>query len=249
MKRRWFVAFFCAFAVLLPSADAYGITGEEVMDRVAETRNAPADTVYEAEMILVEKDGSEKIRRIKYYLKGDEKSLMRFLSPAEVKGVAFLALSDEQMYIYMPAFKKIRRIASHVKNESFMGSDFSYEDMGESDYEKKYSAKILAETEKEYILECIPKEGSDVGYSKLKLWIDKERWLMDKVEFYDKKERLLKILTNTGKEEIQGYWTHKKMEMHNVIDQHKTIFRLIKVKFDTGLKDDFFSQRYLKRAR
>ncbi len=249
MKRRWFISFFCAFALLLSSAKTYGITAQEVMDKAAETRNAPADVMYEAEMILVEKDGTEKIRRIKYYMKGDEKSLMRFLSPAEIKGVAFLALSDEQMYLYMPAFKKIRRIASHIKNEDFMGTDFSYEDMGESEYDEKYSAKIIEEKEKEYVMECIPKEGSDVGYSKLKIWIDSERWLMDKVEFYGKKGKLLKILTNTEAEKIQGYWTHKKMEMHNVVDQHKTIFKLIKVKFDNGLKDDFFSQRYLKRAR
>ncbi len=249
MKRKCFFCFVCPLILFLLSIKAYGITGKEVMDKVAETRNAPADTAYEAEMILVEKDGSEKKRRIKYYLKGDDKSLMRFLSPADVKGVSFLALSDEQMYIYMPAFKKIRRIASHMKHDNFMGTDFSYEDMGETDYEDKYSAKILEEKENEYILEAIPKEGSDVGYSKLKLWIDKERWLMDKVEFYNKKGKLLKILTNTGKENIQGYWTHTKMEMHNVVDQHKTIFKLIKVEFDTGLNDDFFSQRYLKRER
>jgi outer membrane lipoprotein-sorting protein len=249
MKRKCFLCFVCPLILILFSIKAYGITGKEVMDKVAETRNAPADTAYEAEMILVEKDGSEKKRQIKYYLKGDDKSLMRFLSPADVKGVAFLALSDEQMYLYLPAFKKIRRIASHIKHDNFMGTDFSYEDMGETDYEDKYSAKILSEEEKEYILEAIPKEGSDVGYSKLKLWIDKERWLMDKVEFYDKKGKLLKVLTNTGKEKIQGYWTHTKMEMYNVVDQHKTIFKLIKVEYDTGLKDDFFSQRYLKRRR
>lgn len=249
MKRKCLSCFVCTLILFLLSFKAHGITGKEVLDKVAETRNAPSDTAYEAEMILIGKDGSEKKRLIKYYLKGDDKSLMRFLSPADVKGVAFLALSDEQMYIYMPAFKKIRRIASHMKHDNFMGTDFSYEDMGETDYEDKYSAKILSEEEKEYILEAIPKEGSDVGYSKLMLWIDKERWLMDKVEFYDKKGKLLKILTNTGKEKIQDYWTHTNMEMHNVVDQHKTIFKLIKVEFDTGLDDDFFSQRYLKRRR
>lgn len=249
MKRVWIIGFFCAITVSLIYTGAYGITAQEIMDKVSETLNAPKDVKYDAEMILIEKDGTEKVRKISYYQKGEDKRLMRFLSPAEVKGVAFLALSDDQMYLYMPAFKKIRRIASHIKNESFMGTDFSYEDMGASDYEEKYSAKILEELEKQYLLEAIPKEGEDVGYSKIKLWVDKERWLIDKIEFYDKNGKLLKILTSSEAAQIQGYWTDKRMEMHNVVDQHKTVFKLIDVKFDNGLKDDFFSQRYLKRAR
>ena len=235
------------------TSSAWALTADEVVDKVDATMREAKDSVAVSKMILVEKDGSERVRQIKAYFKnnpkGDDLTLTRFLSPADVKGVSFLSLSKNEMYLYMPAFGKIRRIASHVKHESFMGTDFSYDDIGKTKYKDDYNPKILEETPTEYVLEANPKPQAEVGYSKVKLWVSKESWIPTKFEFYHpKKGSLLKVLTNSQVEKIQGHWTPRKMVMENVEDKHKTVIEVTEIKYDTGLASDIFSQRNLKQA-
>lgn len=156
------------------------------------------------------------------YQKGDQKRLVKFLPPAEVKGVGFLVLSDEEMYLWMPAFGKVRRIASHVKNQSLMGADFSYDDIGSSTYSDDYHATIREENQKNYVLELLPKPGADVDYSRLVVWVRKDNYVPSRVEFY-KKGRLLKVMTNEKGERIEGFWVPQKVVMENVQTGHKTL--------------------------
>ncbi|KKK47176.1 hypothetical protein LCGC14_3157830, partial [marine sediment metagenome] len=109
-------------------------SGNEILKRTEEAINAPRDRTVKEKMTLIKADGTRKKRTILFYQKGSDKRLILFLLPADVKGVGFLSLSEDRMYLYMPAFRKIRRIASHIKNENFMGTDFSYEDMAETEY-------------------------------------------------------------------------------------------------------------------
>jgi len=254
-QRVFFLSLFLLLAFyLLPFTRlSWALTADEIVDKVDATMREAKDSVGTSKMILIEKDGSERVRQIKAYFKknpkGDDFTLTRFLSPADVKGVSFLSLSEEEMYLYMPAFGKIRRIASHVKHESFMGTDFSYEDIGQTEYRDKYDSKLLEETAVEYVLEANPKAGAEVGYSKIKLWVSKENWIPSKVEFYHKKKgTLFKVLANSQVENIQGHWTPKKMVMENVEDKHKTVMEITDIKYDTGLSSDIFSQRNLKQS-
>lgn len=240
------ISFFVAPAISL------AITAEEIIEKVDDTMRSGKDSVGVSKMILVEKDGTKRERKVKLYFKNipdaDDYTLTRFLEPADVKGVSFLSLTEDQMYLYMPAFRKIRRIASHVKHENFMGTDFSYDDMGGTEYQEDYDSTLLEETDTEYILEAKPKPDADVGYSKVKVWVNKENFVPQKIEFYHKKKgTLLKILQNSQIEKIQGYWTPRKMVMENVEDKHQTIIEVTEIKYDTGLSDNVFTQRNLKR--
>ncbi len=223
-------------------------TGNEILKRVEDTYNAPSDRVSEIKMLLLESDGSKKEREMKIWMKGKYKKLFVFKNPAEVKGVGFLVLSDEELYLYLPAFKKIRRIASSLKNESFMGTDFSYNDLAKSEFTKNYNAEIKNENEKEYILELFPKPESDVEYSKLIMFVNKEIFLPDSVKFFDKGKNLFKIMRNKKFNKIKDYWVIGEIEMENVKDKHKTIMITLKEDLDTGLSDEIFTQRNLKRA-
>jgi outer membrane lipoprotein-sorting protein len=229
------------------SIKTYALTGDEILSKVDQTANAPKDRVATLKMVLVDKSGEEKERELTMWQKGDQKRLIRFLSPADVSGVGFLSLTDEQMYLYMPAFKKIRRIASHIKNESFMGTDFSYDDIAQTKYADDYTAKILEETETHYVLELSPKPGKDADYSRLKMWVDKKTYVYDKIEYYDKKDKLQKALQTRKIKQVDGYWTPQEMEMHDVQKEHKTTMLFTEIKHDTGLEDELFTQRYLKR--
>ena len=223
--------------------------GNAILKKVEATLNAPEDRVATMAMELVDKNGKVKKRVIKIYQKGEDKRLIRFLEPADVKGVGFLVLSDNEMWLYMPAFHKIRRIASHTKNENFMGTDFTYDDMAQSKYSEDYTAKVLEDSPRTVKLELTPKPGSDVNYSKLIMTVDKSNWVPTRVEFYDKAGRLKKVLTNSQVEKIDGYWTVKEMTMEDVQDKHKTILRLTEVKHDTGLRSTIFTKRFLRRVQ
>ncbi len=226
----------------------FAITGGEVLDKVEKTLLAPKDRVAVAKLTLIEKSGKKKVRKIKMWQKGKEKRLIKFLEPADVRGVGLLVVSENQMYLWMPAFSKIRRIASHVKHQSFMGTDFSYEDIGEVGYKDKYSAKLERENEKEYVLLLTP-EKKDVYYGKLRMWVLKESYLPVKVEFYSKKGELLKVMEAEKIEKIDGFWTHVKIVMHNVKTGHKTVMELSEIKYNTGIKNKVFTKSYLKRAK
>lgn len=223
--------------------------GDEILKRVEDAYNAPKDRVSEVKMILIESDGSKKEREMKFWMKEKHKKLFVFKSPADVEGVGFLVLSDNELYLYLPAFKKIRRIASHVKNESFMGTDFSYNDLATSEFTKNYSAKIKEENENQYVLELVPKPESDVDYSKLIMFVNKKVFLPDSIKFFDKGGNLFKIMRNRRFNQIKNYWLIGEVEMENVKDKHKTIMETIREEIDRGLSDEIFTQRNLKKAK
>ena len=228
------------------SLSSQTLSGNQILKKAEETILAPRSTVADAEMILIDKRGKKKIRKVRMWTKGKKKRVVKFLSPADVKGVGFLVLSDNEMYLYMPAFKKIRRIASHVKHQSFMGTDFSYDDISSYEYTKHYTAKLIKETEKAYILEARRKKGSDKEYDMLKLWIDKTSFLPLKVEMY-KKKKLKKVMENKKIEKIGKYWMATHVIMVNKKKKHKTELKLTNIKFDTAVKSSIFTKRFLKR--
>jgi len=218
-----------------------------ILQEVEDSLNAPIDREATLKMQLIDKAGNTKNRELTILQKGPEKRLIRFSAPADVKGVGFLVLEDDLMYLYMPAFAKVRRIASHVKSENFMGTDFTYDDMAQSDYIENYTPVLKNETDYYYILDLTPKPESEIEYSKLIMWANKQTMLPDTVEFYDRSNRLLKTMIQTEIEQIDGYWTPQHIEMTNVQDQHKTIMELMNVKHNQGIPDKRFTQRYLKR--
>lgn len=227
----------------------WGGTGDVILKKAEDAMNASKDRTATMKLTLIDKDGDSKVREIKMWQLGKEKRLIKFLSPADVKGVGFLVLSDNEMYLYMPAFKKIRRIASHVKNESFMGTDFSYNDIGKCQYTNDFTAEIKEETEEEYVLELTPRPKSDVDYAKLIMCVDKAHYIPSKVEYYNKKGTREKIMKNENIEKIDGYWTPREVTMKHLKTEHKTVMELVNVVHDTGLEESMFSKRMLKRAK
>jgi outer membrane lipoprotein-sorting protein len=225
------------------------LNGNEILQKVEEVLNAPQDRVAKVKLTLIDRDGNTKIREIKMWQKGRDKRLIKFLSPADVKGVGFLVLSDEEMYLWMPAFSRIRRIASHIKHQKFMGTDFSYNDIGKSRYTSYYNAKLIKETERIYLLELTPKPDADVAYSRLVMKVSKENWIPIEVGFFDKKLKKIKVMRNERNEEIDGYWVPTRIVMEDLEENHKTVMELIEVQHNLGLSDKIFTKRYLKRAK
>ncbi len=238
------------FSGLLIPLSSLAITGDEILTKVDETFSAPRDQEMTMVMTLVDKRGNKKVRKMKVWQKTipgkDDWRLIKFISPPDVRGVGFLVLADDRMYLYMPAFKKVRRIASHTKNESFMGSDLSYDDMSTSHYEKHYTAEIVKEDENFYYLKAERKKGSDKPYPTMDLKIDKRSWFPVEIKKYDEGGNLWKVFRAKHRK-IGKYWAMVEMEVEDVKKEHRTLLKMENIEFDTGLPDKLFTQRNLKR--
>jgi outer membrane lipoprotein-sorting protein len=237
-------------AVFLAGGTANALTGDEVLAQVDAVLSAPTDGTSTGTMILVDKNGKTKERRLqlwtRYFKDKDDWSLTKFVSPAEVRDLGFLSLADDKMYLYLPAFDRVRRIASHARKESFAGSDLSNDDLSTGRYVDHFSAEITKETDQEYVLELTRKPGSNRIYPRSIIWVNKENFTIPKMEMFDKGDKLWKTFEGQY-EQIQGYWTMTNVTMTDVRKKHKTVMKMEDIQFDVGLDDKTFTQRYLKR--
>ena len=251
MKRKEQAVCFIIFVfALLAAGTANALTGDEIMIKVDAVLSAPTDGTSTATMTLVDKNGKTKERSLKlwtrYFEDKDDWSLTKFMAPAEIRDLGFLSLADDKMYLYLPGFDRVRRIASHARKESFAGSDLSNDDLSTGRYVDHFSAKIREETDEEYVLELTRKPGSNRIYPKSTVWVNKSNFTIPKMELFDKNEKLWKSFEGQY-EQIQGYWTMTGLTMTDVKKKHKTIMKMEDIEFDVGLDDKTFTQRYLKR--
>ncbi len=218
------------------------------------------DVTADMNMILKNKQGEESQRTIRILtleVKGDgDKSLMIFDAPVDVQGTTMLTFShkvdDDDQWMYLPALKRVKRIASDNKSGSFMGSEFSYEDFASQEVEKytyKYLRDEVYEGQPCFVVERYPVNKYS-GYKRQITWIDKAEYRPLKIEFYDRKDSLLKTLTFKGyKQYLKKHWRPDEMFMLNHQTDKSTLLKWNNYKFRTGLTEDDFTQASLKRAR
>lgn len=235
----------CAFTMPFHAQD---LTALDILKKADEVSSAPKDTHSLSTMVLIDKDGEQKERKTEVYeRKGGDYRLVRFLSPADQKGIAFLSLPDDKMYLYLPAFRKVRTIASHVKNENFAGTDFSYDDISSSGYAPEFDPKLVETTDEFYVLELTPKAGVEKDYSMLKIWVRKDIFFTVKSEYYDKGNNLWKVMTRDKIEQKGNYWIAMEIEMKDLKKAHSTKNITDSLEVDIGLPDEVFTQRNLTK--
>lgn len=236
---------------------AQELNGRDIVEKVY---NLPTgeDQTSQLTMTLINKSGKERIREIKQFTKdiGDvEKSIMFFQSPADVKNTSFMSWtydsekSDDQ-WIYLPALKKTKRISSDSKSDYFMGSDFTYDDLGDrklDDDTHKLMGEETIDGVDYYVIESTPKD-EEYMYTKTKTWVRKDNFIGLKKEFYDEDEDLLKILKIKKFVEISGFLVITSSEMENVQKNHRTTMILSDVEINTNIPSSKFSERMMARG-
>lgn len=244
----------CAAAVLLlfaVTSTASALDGNEILRKVDEVQSASKDSVGNVTMTLVDKAGQTKERTMKvwrrHYRDKDDWSVLKFTAPADIRNLGFLSLADDKMYLYLPAFDRVRRIASHARKESFAGSDLSNDDLSTGKYSSHYEAQIVKETGSEYVLELKRRAGSERIYPRVTAWVDRKDFTVGKMELYDDAGRLWKS-SEIKNENLQGYWTPVEIRMTDVTKSHTTVMKISRIEYDTNLEDSIFTERYLKRS-
>jgi len=257
------VLLLAALLVALPVA-AEEPSAREIMQRV-DDRDDGDHSIRELEMVLIDKNGGERLRRLRSWSRDegeDVHSILFFMSPADVEDTGFLSYDydadkDDDQWLYLPALRKTKRIASGDKSGSFMGSDFSYADLTTRDVDR-YDWTLMKETEVRgqpvWQIQGIPnteEEIEETGYTKTIVFVRKDNYVAVRSLSWLEKGGRLKYMDVKKLEEIDGIWVATEILMttkKGKATQHKTILRSHDVRFGQDLEDDFFSVRRLEKG-
>jgi outer membrane lipoprotein-sorting protein len=262
---KWSVLLVSVLALALAGADSGtdSPTAREIMQAV-DDRDDGDNAIMDLEMILIDKRGNQRVRKIRSFGKDfgeDDYQLMFFLSPADVKDTGFLTYDydddsrDDDQWLYLPALKKTKRIATGDKSGSFMGSDFSYADLTERplDY---YDYKLLEHSEVRgvpvWVIEAVPRteeEIDETGYTKTVSFVRKDNYVVIRSKSWVKKGNRQKYFDVKKLEQIDGIWVPTEMHMTTRKGKrilHKTVIHARDVKFGQDIPDEYFSVRQLE---
>lgn len=250
--------------LILSSAFAYAQTPEEKGLEIAieadKRDQGFADSSSKMTMTLKNANGDESIRKMRsktLEVQGDgDKGLTIFDQPADVKGTAFLSfthvLDADDQWLYLPALKRVKRISSKNKSGPFMGSEFAFEDLSSREVEKfsyLYLKDEAVDGEDAFVIEVRPNYKYS-GYTRSVVWISKEKYQPLKIDYYDRKNSLLKTMTVSGYQQYLGqYWRPDVMVMANHQTKKETRLDFADYKFKMGLSERDFNKSSLKRAR
>ena len=217
-------------------------------------------------MVLIDKGGNQRVRELRSFRKDkgpDTLSILFFEAPADVKGTGFLtydyneAGKDDDQWLYLPALRKSKRIASSDKSGSFMGSDFNYSDMTKPDLEDfDFTLKREVEVDgaKTWEIESVPRKeetADETGYSKGVAWVRQDNHVVIRGVRWVYKSSRLKFMQVTKLEQIDGIWTPLEMKMdtregNSVV--HSTVLSFKDVKYNQKLGEEFFTVRQLEKG-
>ncbi len=249
--------------ILLPAA----VTADEKakgLQIATEQKNRDrgwVDSESELQMILRNAQGRESVRRMRALaleVQGDgDKTLTIFDEPMDVRGSAFLTHShptaEDDQWLYLPSVKRTRRISSRNKSGPFMASEFAYEDMTSFELEKFQFRYLRDEACAEqltcYVVEQIPTDSFS-GYSKIIAWVDQTHYRVQKAEYFDRKDSLLKTLTvHDYQQYLDKFWRPQRLVMQNQQTGKSTELILESIRFQTGRTAADFDVSALERAR
>lgn len=229
--------------IVARSLETFYYTGEDQRTRVSMRLINPQGKKRRREMTLLRKNlGSD----------GEQRYYIYFHAPADVKGTAFMVWKyptrEDDRWIFIPAIKLVRRIAADDKRSSFVGSDFTHEDVSGREVDDE-THSLLGEGTLDgrpvYRIESRPKAKAD--YARRLSWIDRQRNLPLKEEYYDARGELMRTFTADEVREVDGHWTVTRRSMRDARSGHRTEVVYREVGYGVGLAEGLFSERYLRR--
>ena len=234
----------------------------ELIRRVVRESRAEDETVA-IRMELIDAKGQVRRRATSIYTKkrsaAASSRLIRFHEPPDLARSAILTVErtdgDADQWIYLPAYHAARRVASTNRGDTWMGTDFTYEDIADVKIEQYDYALLRHETLEQVrcaVIEAVPADRTlkeQSAYSRTIYWIDPAESVALKMEYYDRTGRLLKVLTNAGLQRLGKYRRWTTTRVRDVTRNHETVVTVTERRLDSGLGDEYFSVSYLERGR
>ena len=239
---------------LFPLAAAAQPSASDVFDEVERRQNLVTSESAALRMEIVDERGRIRTRsmdlRTKISSDDRAKSSLVFTGPADIRGMGLLTVEtdggDDQM-LYLPALGRVQRIAGSKRGERFAGSDFTYEDLGTRDPDQ-YDVEMLETTPGAFVFEARPKDD-DSDYSRIVLTVDREGYVVERAEHYDRSGELAKVLTASDFGEVApNAWRANRLTMEDVQDDRRTVLTFTERETGATLDDAVFSERQLQRG-
>jgi outer membrane lipoprotein-sorting protein len=257
----FFLLFTSAFYHVLPSySQGPEKNARKIMEKTLNSyyyaRNDGKADIY---MRLVNKQGKERIRefimlRLDKEEGGEQYYYAYFNKPPDVRRTVFMVWKhidrDDDRWLYLPAIDLLKRISANDKRSSFVGSDFTYEDVSGrhlDDDEHTLLREEAIEGRNAYVIKSTPKDKGEVEFSYRLIWSDKETFLSLRVEHYNRRGELYKTLETKKIENIEGTPTVTEAVMKDLTTGHFTELKVSKIDYDVGLSTDVFQERFLRR--
>ncbi len=249
------IVFLLIFIGLIP-LNIFSMNGRQIMQKVSDIAKNHSDYISKSTMVLVNKRGHKRIRKLdvrkKNKKKNENKILLKVVEPKDIFGLKLLVwqheIKDDDKWLYLPSSNITRRISSGDKDKPFLGSDFNFKDIGErkvGDYKQHLLGIENYKSREVYKVESIPKKP-DV-YSKIVTYVDKQLFIPLKTEFYNMKKDLFKIAYTLKFKKIGKQITIMKMKMENIKKKHMTYMITDHIKYNVGLKNYIFSKNRLTK--
>ena len=246
-------------SALAPAAPA-ALTAEQIARRVQD-RDTGKDSRAELRMKLYDRRARVRARALELLTlrrQSGDKSLIRFTYPNDIRGTGFLVWEhpqgEDERFLYLPSLGRVRRIAGSEAQESFVGSDFSYEDIGGREFDD-YTYMLVDEStawtapdgsaRPAYRLESRRKDAS-VEFPRVVSLVLKDSFVVVQADVYNRRNEKQKVYTVKRLEQVQGIWTVYESIMTNDLDKTRTELAVEKIAYNTGLTDEAFSRRELE---
>lgn len=262
------MAFMAAFS-LQSGLSAGELTAYQVMKK-SDERNDGNTESSKSSMILIDKNGNQRVRQLKSYRKNygkDTRSIIFFQSPADVRGTSFLLYDwdnsdrDDDNWLYLPALRKVKRIASSNKSGAFMGSDFTYSDLSGmkiNNWDFKFRKKSEpVDGHDTWVITGKPKKSKkskvlkETGYIKSQIWVRKDNFMVVKGKYWVKKGKKIKYFTAKDIKKVNGIWTAYKLQMITTKKgrkEHATVIKVWDVSFNKKLGNSMFTIQRMERG-
>jgi outer membrane lipoprotein-sorting protein len=230
------------FLIILFSFGALGLQAQDaltIVEKLDANLAKIKDKSVDIEMTMSNlKTGKSKVKKAELLQKGETKKLFRYTFPESDAGIATLTLPNDEIYLYLPMFKKPKKITNMAESNAFNKSDFSLDDMASSDFAEKYSAGLMTYEGDAFKVMLTPKDAKS-PYSKLVMYINKSQYTAEKIEYYVKTEMQKFALYNYRK--VSDVWVADEVSMEDVKKQHKTTLKMTNIKINQGLDDSLFA--------
>ena len=250
-------------AILVFALAGLSVSAQDAASIVDRSRNRiQAQTIStRSKMIITARNGSVTEREMDQYSKkdaqGNNRTVIVFLQPATVRGTRFLTIEnpgrDNDQWIFLPSLGRVRRIAAAEGSGSFVGTDFSYDDIASMDRKADLDNHTILREERFrnsdcYVIESIPKD-TNYQYSKMIQWIDKNNFVIHKVELYDRRGNQVKLLEVLELREVQGRLAPFVTKMSTLTAGTSTSLNVEILRYDENIPESVFTQRYIETGR
>lgn len=225
--------------------------GKKIFKELDQRRSSVTSQQSKIKMTIFDSNGHKRNRTIRSFSvnkEGNSKSLLIFEEPANVRGTGFLTISkggNDQQKLYLPALRRIQTISSSQKSDRFMGSDFTYEDLGSQDPDD-YKMSLKATTDSAYILKGVKKESSQ--YDRMLFYIQPNTYALMRVEYFSDQKMIKKLVAQDLEKVNSQLWKPKTMVMYDLKNDRKTTLHWDNREVGTQIAGWRFTDRGLKRG-